>query len=173
MKKSETKKKKKKTIKKEIDTVDKIMIGILVLLGIYIVYLGFRLVFEVSKNSKNTVKANIVIPVLNKANTSSITLNMNEFNEKAVYIFKVNNYRKNDVNKEKIKYTIRVLNEDQTNIILTKNNSDKNLANTEKEFEVPNNNLKAKEKQTDIYRLKIKDKNNIKSDSKVIISIYS
>ena len=173
MKKNETKKKKKKIIKKEIDTLDKIMIGVLVLLGIYIVFLGFRLVFEISKNRENKVKANIVIPVLNKSNTSSITLNMNEFNEKAVYIFKVNNYRNNDVNKEKIKYTIRVLNTDQTNLILTKNESDKNLANTEKEFEVPNNSLKAKEKQSDIYRLKIKDKNNIKSDSKVIISIDS
>ena len=173
MKKNETKKKKKKNTKKEIDTVDKIMIGVLVLLGIFIVFLGFRLVFEISKSSKNTVKANIVIPVLNKQNTSSITLNMKEFNEKSVYIFKVNNYRNNDVNKEKINYTVRVLNEDQTNIILTKNDSDKNLANTEKEFEVPNNKLKAKEKQSDVYRLKIKDKNNIKSDSKVIISIDS
>lgn len=173
MKKNETKKKKKKIAKKEIDTVDKIMIGILVLLGIYIVFLGFRLVFEISKKKEDTVKANIVIPVLNKANTSSITLNMKEFNEKSVYIFKVNNYRNNDVNKEKIKYTVRVINEDQTNIILTKNDSDENLANTEKEFEVQNNKLKAKEKQSDVYRLKIKNKNNIKSDSKVIISIDS
>jgi len=98
---------------------------------------------------------------------------MNEFNDNSKYIFKVNNYRNKNVNKEEINYTIYVNNEDETDIIINKNDSDVNLAQEGKTFKIENNKLKSNKKQTDIYTVKINSKKNIKKDSKVRISIES
>ena len=164
------KKSKKKT--KKIDKVDILMIGVLIVLGIVILFQGIKLVKEVTKKTDNPIKANIVIPVLGENTNSSITLNMKEFDEESEYIFKVTNFRYNDINKEKITYKVVITNLDKTNILVTKNDKDINV-DAEEEFISSKNNLKAKEKQTDIYKVKIKDKNNIDEDSKVIISIES
>ena len=163
---------KKKNIKKNIDKVDIIMLGVIVLLGLVILISGVKLIKSVTSNPKE-VKANIVIPVLEKDTGSTIILSMNEFNDNSKYIFKVNNYRNKNVNKEEINYTVYVNNEDETDIIINKNNLDVNLAQEGKTFKIENNKLKSNKKQTDIYTIKINNKNNIKKDSKVRISIES
>ena len=163
---------KKKKIKKNIDKVDIIMLGVIVLLGLVILISGVKLIKSVTSNSKE-VKANIVIPVLEKDTGSTIILSMNEFNDNSKYIFKVNNYRNKNVNKEEINYTVYVNNEDETDIIINKNDSDVNLAQEGKTFKIENNKLKSNKKQTDIYTVKINSKKNIKKDSKVRISIES
>ena len=164
--------KKRNKKSKEIDKIDILMIGVLIVLGIFILFQGIKLVKEVTKKKDNPIKANIVIPVLSKNTNSSITLNMKEFKEESEYVFKVTNFRNNDINEEKLSYKVIIANPDQTNILITKNEKDINVDN-EEEFVSSKNNLKAKEKQTDIYKIKIKDKNNIKEDSKVIITIES
>jgi len=164
--------KKRNKKSKEIDKVDILMIGVLIVLGIFILFQGIKLVKEVTKKKDNPIKANIVIPVLSKNTNSSITLNMKEFKEESEYVFKVTNFRNNDINEEKLSYKVIIANPDQTNILITKNDKDINVDN-EEEFVSSKNSLKAKEKQTDIYKVKIKDKNNIKEDSKVIITIES
>ena len=161
-----------KKIKKNIDKVDIIMLGVIVLLGLVILISGVKLIKSVTSNPKE-VKANIVIPVLEKDTGSTIILSMNEFNDNSKYIFKVNNYRNKNVNKEEINYTIYVNNEDETDIIINKNDSDVNLAQEGKTFKIENNKLKSNKKQTDIYTVKINSKKNIKKDSKVRISIES
>lgn len=163
---------KKKNIKKNIDKVDIIMLGVIVLLGLVILISGVKLIKSVTSNPKE-VKANIVIPVLEKDTGSTIILSMNEFNDNSKYIFKVNNYRNKNVNKEEINYTVYVNNEDETDIIINKNDSDVNLAQEGKTFKIENNKLKSNKKQTDIYTVKINSKKNIKKDSKVRISIES
>ena len=163
---------KKKSIKKNIDKVDIILLGVIVLLGLVILISGVKLIKSVTSNSKE-VKANIVIPVLEKDTGSTIILSMNEFNDNSKYIFKVNNYRNKNVNKEEINYTVYVNNEDETDIIINKNDSDVNLAQEGKTFKIENNKLKSNKKQTDIYTVKINSKKNIKKDSKVRISIES
>ena len=163
---------KKKKIKKNIDKVDIIMLGVIVLLGLVILISGVKLIKSVTSNPKE-VKANIVIPVLEKDTGSTIILSMNEFNDNSKYIFKVNNYRNKNVNKEEINYTVYVNNEDETDIIINKNDSDVNLAQEGKTFKIENNKLKSNKKQTDIYTVKINSKKNIKKDSKVRISIES
>ena len=164
--------KKRNKKSKEIDKLDILMIGVLIVLGIFILFQGIKLVKEVTKKKDNPIKANIVIPVLSKNTNSSITLNMKEFKEESEYIFKVTNFRNNDINEEKLSYKVMIANPDLTNIIVTKNDKDINVDN-EEEFVSNKNSLKAKEKQTDIYKVKIKDKNNIEEDSKVIITIES
>ena len=161
-----------KKIKKNIDKVDIIMLGVIVLLGLVILISGVKLIKSVTSNPKE-VKANIVIPVLEKDTGSTIILSMNEFNDNSKYIFKVNNYRNKNVNKEEINYTVYVNNEDETDIIINKNDSDVNLAQEGKTFKIENNKLKSNKKQTDIYTVKINSKKNIKKDSKVRISIES
>lgn len=167
-----TKSKKKKLTKKKIDKLDIILLGVMALLGLLILYLGFKLVYAIT-HKDNTPQANIVIPVLDKNTSSSITLTMSEFKKDSVYIFKVNNYRNNDINKEKIKYTIEVLNEDETNISIFKNDSEEDLAQPGSSFKIEENKLKAKEKQTDLYQVKLKNKKNVNKNSQVTISIES
>lgn len=172
MKKKTSKKKTTKKERRQIDKVDILMLGIIALLGIVILITGVKLIKNVVK-SNNEVKANILIPVLEKKSSSRIILTMSEFNKDSKYIFKVNNYRNNNVNKEAIDYKIFINNEDETDLIITKNDSNTNLFKEGKQFEIDNNKLKSKKKQTDIYTVKINSKKNITKDSKVIISVES
>ena len=171
MKKKTNKKKEKQKEKKNIDILDVVMIGIIILLGFYIVYLGFQLKNKTSKPEEK--KANIVFPVTEKGTSSGITLSMNEFKKGSEYVFKVTNYRQNIIAKEKIQYLITVSNEDLTDISIYKEGSDKDLAKNENEFLIENNYLKAEKEQTDIYKVKLNSKKNLKKDSKVIIKVDS
>lgn len=165
-------KKNKNKKKKQIDRLDILMLSIIVLLGIIILFMGVKLI-KTSMNNSKEVKANIVIPVLEKNEASTIILSMDEFNKNSEYRFKVNNYRKNKVNKEAIEYTIYVNNEDETDIFISKYGENNNLAQEGKNFKIENNKLKAKKKQSDIYVVKINSKKNINKDSKVRINIES
>ena len=162
----------KKTTKKNIDNIDLLMIGVIVLLGLLVVFLGIKLIVLWS-NSKNDLKANIVIPVIEKKSSSTFVLTMSEFNKDSAYVFKVNNYRKKKVNDEELTYTINIRNEDKTDLVINKYGSDTNLAKDEAVFSIENNKLKAKKKQSDIYVVKINSKKNIKKDTKVRINIES
>ena len=165
-------KKKKNKKKKQIDKLDILMLSIIVLLGIIILFMGVKLI-KTSINKSKEVQANIVIPVLEKKESSTIILSMDEFNKNSEYRFKVNNYRKNKVNKEAIEYTIYVNNEDETDIIINKYGDNTNLAQEGKSFKIEKNKLKAKKKQSDIYVVKINSKKNINKESKVRINIES
>ena len=118
----QNKKRKKKIDIKQMDKLDLLMIGVIILLGIYIIFLGFKLGFEVT-HKDDTPKAHIVIPIIEKNSSSTITLTMSEFKENSEYIFKVNNYRNNDINSEDINYTINIRNENEADISIYKNDS--------------------------------------------------
>lgn len=167
----EVKKSEVKT-KKKIDIIDIIMIAVIVAIGIYIISLGFKLK-NVSVKKTDDIKANIVVPVLDKNTNSQLTLNMNEFKEDSVYVFKVTNYRNTDVNKEDIVYKIKIGNPDSNDISIYKNGSDKNLVDNSVTFTIDNNKLKGKDKQTDIYEVKLNSKDNLKDTSRVSISVES
>ena len=172
MKKETKKKKKQKKHKIQIDRLDIVMIIAIVLLGIFIIYQGFKLVDEI-KHKDKTPPAHIVIPVIEKKSNSVITLTMSEFKEGNFYRFKVTNYRNGYINKQKIAYTINISNEDETDISIYKNGEKEDLAKEGKSFEITGNKLKSKERQIDVYELKLNNTSNVTKNSKVIINIKS
>ena len=166
------KSKKKSNNKKPIDKLDIAMILIILLLAIFIIFQVFKLIKEI-KYKETIPEAYIVFPILEKNSNSSITLTMSEFKKDYIYRFIVTNYRNTNINKEQIKYTISISNEDETDISIYKNENKKDLATSEKSFKISGNKLKAKEKQSDVYELKLNDTSNVTKDSKVIINIES
>jgi len=163
--------KNKKNTKKKLDKVDILLLGIMLLLGIFIIYL---LVVLANKTKEvDNKEASIVIPIIELNKSYDIEVELKDLKVGEEYVFKVTNFIEDSINKKEILYNIDVKNESGANFTIYKNESKKDLASQEKEFMIVNNKLKAKEKQTDTYILKLKEKENINNDSKIIINIIS
>lgn len=174
---TKTNKKKKPTNKKKnnktkkIDKVDILLLGIMLLLAIFIIYLIVVLVNK-SKEIENK-DASIVIPIIELNKNYNLDVELNDLKVGEEYIFKVTNFIQDSINKKEISYNIEVENKSKANFSIYKNEYKKDLYSKEENFMIENNKLKAKEKQTDIYILKLKDKNNINKESKILINIIS
>ena len=158
--------------KKRIDIVDIIMLGIVLILGIYIIFLGFKLL-NVSKNDKKDKLANLVVPVLSEGTSSTLKISLDEFKVGDKYVLKITNFRQNDVSNKEVTYTINFKNPSEADISVFKNESTNDYATGEKEFSIADNKLMKKEKQSDIYYIKLNSDKNISKDSKVTINIES
>ena len=163
--------KNKKNTKKKLDKVYILLLGIMLLLGIFIIYL---LVVLANKTKEvDNKEASIVIPIIELNKSYDIEVELKDLKVGEEYVFKVTNFIEDSINKKEISYNIDVKNESGADFTIYKNESKKDLASQEKEFMIVNNKLKAKEKQTDTYILKLKEKENINNDSKIIINIIS
>ena len=109
---------KKENIKKESNKVNILLQAIFFILLIVVVVLGILVVKKDNEN-KNKVVANIVVPVFEKDNQSSITINADALTSD--YIVKVTNYKSIDnVNKEEFTYDVSIQNNTSANVIVKK-----------------------------------------------------
>ena len=105
---------KKENIKKESNKVNILLQAIFFILLLVVVVLGI-LVVKKNNENKNKVVANIVVPVFEKDNQSSITINADALTSD--YIVKVTNYKSIDyVNKEEFTYDVSIQNNTSANV---------------------------------------------------------
>lgn len=162
---------KKENIKKESDKVNILLQAIFFILLLVVVVLGI-LVVKKNNENKNKVVANIVVPVFEKDNQSSITINADALTSD--YIVKVTNYKSIDnVNKEEFTYDVSIQNNTSTNVIVKKGKNGKNLMNDSKSTIISGEKLKKSVKENVYYYISVDDINKVKSKEKILFKIVS
>ena len=162
---------KKENIKKESNKVNILLQAIFFILLLVVVVLGI-LVVKKNNENKNKVVANIVVPVFEKDNQSSITINADALTSD--YIVKVTNYKSIDnVNKEEFTYDVSIQNNTSANVIVKKGKDGKNLMNDSKSTIISGEKLKKTVKENVYYYISVDDINKIKSKEKILFKILS
>lgn len=162
---------KKENIKKESNKVNILLQAIFFILLIVVVVLGI-LVVKKDNESKNKVVANIVVPVFEKDNQSSITINADALTSD--YIVKVTNYKSIDnVNKEEFTYNVSIQNNTSANVIVKKGKDGKNLMKDSKSTIISGEKLKKLVKENVYYYISVDDINKVKSKEKILFKIVS
>ena len=162
---------KKENIKKETNKVNILLQAIFFILLIVVVVLGILVVKKDNEN-KNKVVANIVVPVFEKDNQSSITINADALTSD--YIVKVTNYKSIDnVNKEEFTYDVSIQNNTSANVIVKKGKNGKNLMKDSKSTIISGEKLKKSVKENVYYYISVDDINKVKSKEKILLKIVS
>lgn len=162
---------KKEHIKKESNKVNILLQAIFFILLIVVVVLGILVVKKDNEN-KNKVVANIVVPVFEKDNQSSITINADALTSD--YIVKVTNYKSIDnVNKEEFTYDVSIQNNTSANVIVKKGKDGKNLMKDSKSTIISGEKLKKSVKENVYYYISVDDINKVKSKEKILFKIVS
>lgn len=162
---------KKENIKKESNKVNILLQAIFFILLLVVVVLGI-LVVKKNNENKNKVVANIVVPVFEKDNQSSITINADALTSD--YIVKVTNYKSIDnVNKEEFTYDVSIQNNTSANVIVKKGKDGKNLMKDSKSTIISGEKLKKSVKENVYYYISVDDINKIKSKEKILFKILS
>ena len=162
---------KKENIKKESNKVNILLQAIFFILLIVVVVLGILVVKKDNEN-KNKVVANIVVPVFEKDNQSSITINADALTSD--YIVKVTNYKSIDnVNKEEFTYDVSIQNNTSANVIVKKGKNGKNLMKDSKSTIISGEKLKKSVKENVYYYISVDDINKVKSKEKILFKILS
>lgn len=171
-------KKEKQKPKKEIkfipkDTTELLLVTIFLALLVFTIILGFK-AYNLGKEKKKEVQANIVVPVLSKSTNNELSIDVGNMaaKEEKEYIFKISNERNGKINQEEIIYSIQFNKDDNIALEVFKNSSDKNLL-TNSELKIKDNKLKSQEKQEDTYTVKIKTIAKTKSKQLVTIKVAS
>ena len=162
---------KKENIKKESDKVNILLQAIFFILLLIVVVLGILVVKKDNEN-KNKVVANIVVPVFEKDNQSSITINADALTSD--YIVKVTNYKSIDnVNKEEFTYDVSIQNNTSANVIVKKGKNGKNLMKDSKSTIISGEKLKKSVKENVYYYISVDNINKVKSKEKILFKILS
>lgn len=171
-------KKEKQQSKKEIklipkDTTELLLVTIFLALLVFTIILGFK-AYNLGKERKKEVQANIVVPVLSKSTNNELSIDVGNMaaKEEKEYIFKISNERNGKINQEEIIYSIQFNKDDNIALEVFKNSNDKNLL-TNSELKIKDNKLKSQEKQEDTYTVKIKTIAKTKSKQLVTIKVAS
>lgn len=163
------KKKKKKTIKNLLDstkTLTILFIGLLVL----VILLVVLCVIKNNEANKNKY-ANMVIPVYELNTDYEFSINAKTLSEVGKYVFKITNYKKDEINKEEIPYTIEIKNETDSTIKVTKDNSKKDLMKDQKSTKLEKITLKKDKKDDIYYYIKIDKKGSLTNEDLIYIKI--
>lgn len=162
-------KKDNKLSKKSIINKDNYLYYIFFILLIIVIILGIN-VYKASKDSKNK-QANIVVPIYEKNTSNELEIDMEELSNKDEYSIKLANYRQDNINKEKIEYTITIENESAAYIKVTKDEDNSNLITDQASTRIEGVSLKANEKDSSIYHFSVIDKKMVKKGEKIKVTI--
>ncbi len=172
-----TKKKNKNTLRKIMPktTSEIILTLVFVLLLISVITL---LCVAVSKKNefKQKQSADIVIPIIEKETNNTLNVDISELKGNSLkdYSFHITNYKGNNINKEKMSYSILLsTNDNDVTLKLYKNGTEDNLLKNQSSYELKDLKLINNKKQDDVYTLIIKANKNIEKKQSVSIQIIS
>lgn len=170
-KKKSNKKNKKKFSLKELINSTKFLTVVFVLLVILVIVLSV-LCYIKNEEEKNYKPSDISIPVLKSNSESSFSINASLLAYSKEYVFKVTNYNKKDINKDKTDYKITISNTNDCVIKVTKNDSKTDLMKDQKET-VINGKFDSDEKKEVYYHVKVTSYGNLEGENLINIKINS
>lgn len=165
------KKKKKKTTADLLNSTKKLMI-VFILLLVLVIFLFILCVVKYNESKKNEF-ANMTIPVYELDTNYEFSINAKILSEVNEYTFKIVNYKKNEINKEKIPYKVEIRNNTESTIKVTKDDSKKDLMNKEKEKIIDAATLEKNKKQNIYYHIKITKSNDLTKEDLIYVKIIN
>ena len=130
------------------------------------------MVFFKGREYKNT-HANMVFPILEEKVHNTMNIDLNELKKKKQYMIKVTNYRGNSINQKEVVYSLTIHNNSDVTIEVLKGKDTNNLMSDQKSTVIGDISLKSKEKQEDVYYIRIQDASKLKKKDKITIEIDS
>lgn len=164
------KKNKKKKTFKDLMNSTKTLTVIFLLLLVLVIFLIVLCVVKNNEADKNKF-ANMVIPVYELNTDYEFNINAKTLSEVNEYVFKITNYKKDEINKEEIPFTIEIKNDTKSVIKVTKNNSKKDLMKSQKQTILKEEKLKKEEKEDIYYHVKITKNNGLTREDLIYIKI--
>ena len=164
------KKNKKKKTFKDLMNSTKTLTVIFLLLLVLVIFLIVLCVVKNNELDKNKF-ANMVIPVYELNTDYEFNINAKTLSEVNEYVFKITNYKKDEINKEEIPFTIEIKNDTKSVIKVTKNNSEKDLMKSQKQTIIKEEVLKKEEKEDIYYHVKITKNNGLTREDLIYIKI--
>lgn len=161
---------KKKTSFKEFVTSTKFLMGVFIALLILVIILGI-LCFKKSEEVKKNKPSNMNVHVKKVGTSSSFDINAAALASTTEYIFRITNYD-NKINTDEIKYTLTIVNDNDCEIEVTKNDDKNNLIINQKETKIEGT-LSNKKKEDVYYHVKIVSKGKIDSRDLINVKIDS
>ena len=140
---------------------------------LFIVVLVLSIMVLVKGREYKDNHANLVFPILEEKVHNSMNIDLNELKKKKQYIIKVTNYRGSSVNQNELSYSLTIQNSTDVSIEIVKGNDTNNLMTDQKTSVIEGITLKAREKQEDIYSIRILDDTQLKKKDKITIEIDS
>ncbi len=144
-----------------------------ILLGVFIALLILVIILLIVtiKNRPKTQSANFTIPIIEKKFSTNMRVDLYKLKDQNKgYVLDIANYYKQKTVKEKTTYELKFVNNSSGKITVTKNDSNKNLAKTEKEF-VISSKFSPNKKKKDTYTVKVSG--NVKEGDTLDIAISS
>ena len=161
--------KKKKTNKKKLDSLLILKI-VFCLLVVLVVVLGC-IVAKQKADHKDDIKANIVIPIVDKEDEAPFSINLRALNEAKEYVLKVTNYQGSKINNTNLNYYIDVLNETDTKVSLTRYGSNENLLSNESTTTIDCGLVPKEAKSETYYVIKMLEAGSLGKDDLVKIKV--
>ncbi len=156
--------------KKKVLTTENILKFIFGLLLFVVIVLGI-VVVKKSKEEKKIKNANIVIPIIEATQQSIVQINAENLEDK--YIIRVSNYKDNKINKDVLEYSVNIINNTSSDVIVTKNDNNKNLMIDKNNTIIQKEQLKSNVKEDVFYYISVKNKNSIKNKENIIVKVES
>ena len=156
--------------KKKVLTTENILKFIFGLLLFVVIVLGI-VVVKKSKEEKKIKNANIVIPIIEATQQSVVQINAENLEDK--YIIRVSNYKDNKINKDVLEYSVNIINNTSSDVIVTKNDNNKNLMIDKNNTIIQKEQLKSNVKEDVFYYISVKNKNSIKNKENIIVKVES
>lgn len=156
--------------KKKVLTTENILKFIFGLLLFVVIVLGI-VVVKKSKEEKKIKNANIVIPIIEATQQSIVQINAENLEDK--YIIRVSNYKDNKINKDVLDYSVNIINNTSSDVIVTKNDNNKNLMIDKNNTIIQKEQLKSNVKEDVFYYISVKNKNSIKNKENIIVKVES
>ena len=183
-KKKTTVKNEKKNIVKEVEQPKKnwktfftslpFLISTFCILLLVVIYLGV-LIYQKEKKKEESIDAHITVPVLKIGSNFEFgvdaSLLVKEKNKE--YIFKVTNYRGEELNDTEVEYAIVIENPTKTVISLTKEDGTDNLITDQERTVIEGEKLAGGEQKEVYYHLKIDSFEDLKTDDFITIQVLS
>ena len=165
--------KNKNSKKKNIDKTSVILLIVFITLCVTVCIL-FGLVLHKNKEMSKNPTASIVIPVIKKDNKMTFSLDLYSMKEKEEYIFKVTNYRGNNVNDFDINYSIYIKNDTDAKLELYRVGNEKvNLMDNIVDNEIKGFKLYKNEKEDIYFKVVVSNLKNVKKKELASIMILS
>lgn len=165
------KNKKKKTTDDLLNSTKKLMI-VFILLLVLVIFLFVLCVVKYKESKKNEF-ANMIIPVYELNTDYEFSVNAKILSEVDEYVFKIVNYKKEDINKEEIPYKVEIKNDTNSTIKVTKDSSKKDLMDKQKEKIIDEVTLEKNKKQDIYYHIKITKSKDLTADDLIYVKIIN
>lgn len=163
----------KNSKKKNIDKTSVILLIVFITLCVTVCIL-FGLVLHKNKEMSKNPTASIVIPVIKKDNKMTFSLDLYSMKEKEEYIFKVTNYRGDNVNDFDINYSIYIKNDTDAKLELYRVGNEKvNLMDNIVDNEIKGFKLYKNEKEDIYFKVVVSNLKNVKKKELASIMILS